>query len=112
MFSFNNGDSLKLNHSEIISVKIKKVNPKSSQLQRELNLKPNQFIEFANHWNNSVKDNSDKIKPEYFIFVTLKNKQVRYFSIAENQIDNGYGEVRSSTGNKEYFDALWKSLCE
>ncbi len=110
--SQNQIDTLVLNPNEILSIQIKKVNPKNAHLQRELKLKENQHLEFTQRWNNSHRDSSEKLKPQYFVFVSLKSKKIKYFAIADNQIDNGNGEVRTSSGNKEYFDNLWKSLCE
>lgn len=101
-----------LNAGDIASIEIKKVNPKSAKLQRELRLNEKQIIEFTSVWNNSVKDSSTKIKPEYFLFVTLKNKETKYFASGADQIDNGAGDCRSKKGIQEYLDNLWKSLCE
>ena len=101
-----------LSATEISSIQIKKVNPKNALLQKELLLNKKQIENFVERWNTSASDTSEKRKPTYFLFVSLKNKSVKYFAVSGNQIDNGNNDCRSNPINESYFDKLWKSLLE
>lgn len=101
-----------LKPSDILSIQMKKVNPKNSTLQRELFLTEKNIRSFADRWNTLSTDTAKaEPKPKYFFFVTLKNKNVLYFASGGNQITDKKCYL-ASTDNALYFDKLWDSLTE
>lgn len=100
-----------LNAKDILSIQMKKVNPKNATLSRELYLSPKDIVAFANQWNICTKDISETVKPEYFFFVTLKNKTIKYFAAGGNQITENKCQMSHQT-NADFLNKLWNSLRE
>ena len=113
IFSWSQNDTcVVLKKSEIVSIQIKKVNPKNSKLQRELYLTDKNITAFTDRWNTMSQDTTkEDPKPKYFFFVTLKNKNVLYFASSANQITDKKCRLASSD-NGVYFDKLYDSLTE
>ena len=108
------GDSnrIVLNVSNIISIEMKKVNPKNHTLQRELFLKEKDIILFVNRWNTMNLDTlTELLSPKYFFFVNLKNKNVVYISSGKHQLTDQKCYL-TATDNEMYFDKLYNSLTE
>jgi cAMP phosphodiesterase len=110
-YAQNDSICLDLKVSEIASVKMKLVNPKNATLSRELVLTSKNIIAFVNQWNSLRTDSAAPIKPKYFLFVTLKNKNVRYFAVGGNQTDDSKCR-RTSPDNALFFDKLWDEMRE
>ena len=107
-----NNKGLALNADEIISVQMKKVNPKNKTLQRELFLNTKQISDVATKWNSSKPDSNQKNPPKFFLFIKMKDKSIKYFAIQGDQIDDGNGNCLHSKDNEAFFENLWKSLLE
>jgi hypothetical protein len=96
--------------SQISSVEILKTTLHKKTGPPRKTLTQKQYIDFAQKWNTSKKLGADKYNDKYSIYISLKNGEVRRFSIKGVKIQESWSWQTYVMDDKQYFDKIWAAI--